>query len=380
MTGRDDRLTLWGLVLSLGLHAAVFVGVALAPERDSPGKASRITLVEIELPEEAPPPPPQPREPESAPLKTVRPDRKRPPSRVEVEPVEPRLANDRPSADAPTTEQPLRPPALERPSLIPGGAFALSLDAGVFEEPLEPGGLRAPSISKDLVGDLTRETIGRGKVDRGLVHPYYVQLGKALIKHWDADRAVSKKGLAGFGEQFVQNSKVFNEIWLDKAAQFGATGAPIDAPVSNDNASRRTATVTNNIQGIGGVDLEARKEVSRQMREQFKATRRATIRVTQDLSGKLMKVELVSPSNDAAVDKEALADVRAAAEQLPPPPEEVLDGKKELISTWAFELVVSITPPVPTFTFEFDEALGFIDARLPLDRRIYKKVRLVSVD
>ena len=38
------------------------------------------------------------------------------------------------------------------------------------------------------------------------------------------------------------------------------------------------------------------------------------------------------------------------------------------------------TPPIPTFTFEFDEALGFIDARLPLDRRIYKKVRLVSVD
>lgn len=380
MKGRDDRLTLWGLVLSLGLHAAVFVGVALAPERQSPGAKSRITLVEIELPRTAPPPP-EPPEPEQAPVRTSRPDRKRPATPVEPdEPAERRLASDRPAADTPSAEAPLRPPAIERPSLLPGGTFALSLDAGVFDEPLEAGGLHAPSISKDLVGDLTRETIGRGKVDRGLVHPYYVQLGKALIKHWDADRAVSKKGLAGFGEQFVQNSKVFNEIWLDKAAQFGATGAPIDAPVSNDNASRRTATVTNNIQGIGGVDLEARKEVSRQMREQFKATRRATIRVTQDLSGKLVKVELVSPSNDAAVDKEALADVRAAAEQLPPPPEEALEGKKELVSTWAFELVVSITPPVPTFTFEFDEALGFIDARLPLDRRIYKKVRLVSVD
>lgn len=376
----DDRFTLWALVISLGLHGAALVGVALMPDRPVPGsKNSRITLVEIDLPRPEEPKPPEEPRPEQPKPRT---ERRVPEVAPEASSEAPALTSDRPQADAPSSSslEPLRAPTPERPLLIPGGAFALSLDAGVFDEPVEPGGLRAPAISKDLVGDLTRETIGRGKVDRGLVHPYYVQLGKALIKNWDADRAVSKKGLAGYGEQFVQNSKVFNEIWLDKATQFGATGAPIDAPVSNDNASRRTATVTNNIQGIGGVDLEARKEVSRQMREQFKTTRRATIRVVQDASGKLTKVELLSPSNDAQVDKEALADVRAAAEKLPPPPEEVLEGRKELVSTWAFELVVSITPPVPTFTFEFDEALGFIDARLPLDRRIYKKVRLVSVD
>jgi TonB family protein len=250
----------------------------------------------------------------------------------------------------------------------------------VYADEEDFSGLRAPLAPQDLVGELTKETIGRGKVDRGLVNPYYVTLGKALIKHWDADRSVSKKGLAGFQEQFVQNAKVFNEIWMDKAAQYGATGAAIDAPVTNDSTSRRTSVTTNNIQGITGVDLESRKEVSRQMREQFKATRRATIRVVQDAQGKLVKVELLSPSNDSNVDREALADVRAAAEKLPPPPPEALEGRTELRSTWAFELVVSISPPVPTFTFEFDEALGFIDARLPLDRRIYKKVRLVSVD
>ncbi|MBL8934608.1 MAG: TonB C-terminal domain-containing protein, partial [Archangium sp.] len=380
--GRNDTLTLAGFVISLGLHAAAFVAVARMPERQVRDSSTRITMVEVEFPPtpppvvEEPPKPPEPQKPVDKPVKKNVPVVKQPAPTPET-PVEP-LQSDRPQQDTPT--EPLRPPTIERPSLIPGGSFALALDAGVFEDVDEPKGLRAPEISKDLVGDLTRETIGRGKVDRGLVHPYYVQLGKALIKNWDADRAVSKKGLAGYGEQFVQNTKVFNEIWLDKAAQFGATGAPIDAPVSNDNASRRTATVTNNIQGIGGVDLEARKEVSRQMREQFKATRRATIRVTQNLEGKLLKVELVSPSNDASVDREALADVKAAAEKLPPPPEEVLQGKKELVSLWAFELVVSISPPVPTFTFEFDEALGFIDARLPLDRRIYKKVRLVSVD
>ncbi|MDP1919484.1 MAG: TonB C-terminal domain-containing protein [Myxococcales bacterium] len=380
MKPRDDTLSLWALVISLGLHGVAALVIAFRPDHVPPSSSSTgMTLVEMTIEEPKPPvvEPPQPPEPPVSPRAEKR-TPKVVPKDTTPEPA-PTLQNDRPQVDVAATE-PLRAPTPARPLLIPGGAFALTLDAGVFEPEDEPRGLHAPSVPQDLVGELTKETIGRGKVDRGLVHPYYVTLGKALIKNWDADRAVSKKGLAGFGEQFVQNSKVFNEIWLDRAAQFGATGAPMDAPVSNDNASRKTATVTNNIQGIGGVDLEARKEVSRQMREQFKATRRATIRVTQNTDGRLVKVELVAPSNDSAVDKEAIADVRAAAEKLPPPPAEALEGRTELISTWAFELVVSISPPIPTFTFEFDEALGFIDARLPLDRRIYKKVRLVSVD
>jgi TonB family protein len=131
---------------------------------------------------------------------------------------------------------------------------------------------------------------------------------------------------------------------------------------------------------LQGVDLDARKELQREMSKQFKATRRAIIRVVQDPSGKLLKVELVDPSNDQNVDREALKDVRAAAEKLPPPPPEALEGRAQLSSLWSFELIISISPPIPTVTFEFDEALGFIDARLPLDRRIYKKVRLVSVE
>ncbi|MDX2011245.1 MAG: TonB C-terminal domain-containing protein [Myxococcaceae bacterium] len=381
MKPRNDRWTYWALAASLALHGAAFVVVVRTPDRVAPAsERTRISLVEIEFPTPPPEPPAPPAvEPKAPPRPAPAAPRVRP-APAPPPPDERPLASDRPQADAPV-EPRLEAPRIERPSLVPGGSFALSLDAGAFLEDDEPKGLRAPTVSTDLVGDLTRDTIGRGKVDRGLVHPYYVQLGKALIKNWDADRAMNQKGgLAGYGEQFVQNTKLFNEIWLDKAAQFGATGAPIDAPVSNDNASRRTALVNNGIQGIQGVDLEARKEVSRQMREQFKTTRRATIRVTQDLGGRLLKVELLSPSNDATVDKEAMADVRAAAEKLPPPPTEATEGKRNLVSVWAFELVVSISPPVPTFTFEFDEALGFIDARLPLDRRIYKKVRLVSVD
>ena len=50
-----------------------------------------------------------------------------------------------------------------------------------------------------------------------------------------------------------------------------------------------------------------------------------------------------------------------------------------MTSLWQFELIVSIAR-VPTLRFEFDEAVAFVDARLPLDRRLYKRVRLVAVE
>lgn len=40
---------------------------------------------------------------------------------------------------------------------------------------------------------------------------------------------------------------------------------------------------------------------------------------------------------------------------------------------------ISITPPLPVVEVEFDEVLGLKDLRLPLDRRIWKRVRLVAV-
>lgn len=288
-----------------------------------------------------------------------------------VEPApKPEPVSDAPTADAPVAAAPrLLAPRLGLPSL----GISLSMDAGVELAQEEERGLRAPEIPKDLVGELARATLGKGKVDRGLVHPYYQQLGKALLKTWDADRAVSARGIKGWADSTVANTKAFNRIWLEKAQVYGSSGSPFDVA-----ADGRAKPLNDRL--LPGQDLQARREVAKEMSKQFKSSRRAEIRVTQAASGKLVKVELIKPSNDANVDNQALVDVRAAAEKLPAPPEDALNGRPVLVSIWEFELVVSITPPVPTFTFEFDEALGFVDVRLPLDRRIYKKVKLLSVD
>ncbi|MBK7863716.1 MAG: TonB family protein [Archangiaceae bacterium] len=305
-------------------------------------------------------PPPVPREVEE------------PPREV---PPEPKL----PPSDLPRADSPLRLPGItEGGNGLSLPSVMLSVDAGyVVQE--ERRGLHAPEIPKDLVGVTAKEALGRGRVARGMVHPYYVQLGKALIKQWDADRAVSATGLKGFVDSALENNRLWNNIWQEKARLYAKSGNPI---ADEDMPKGPSRPINDRMMPYGGnpIDQQARRDLQQQMNAQFRATRRATIRVVQDLEGRLTKVELVEPSNDEHVDREALADVRAAAAKLPPPPAEAMEGKHELSSLWSFELVVSITPPVPTFTFEFDEVIGFIDARMPLDRRIYKKVKLVSVE
>lgn len=377
MRRRSDNLAAWALLGSALLHGGFLLWLGLRHEEPwvVPGKPVELIIVEVVRPPPAPPAPPSP----AAPPRPRPPPMARVNERVEPPPpkppAEPPPQSDRPVADAPAA------PALQRlpfapPSLVPGSAFALSLDAGVQDDVPRLGELSTPT-PQQLVERTARETIGRGRVDRGLVNPYYSQLGKALVKNWDADRAVKQGGLKGYGEQLVQNTRIWNEVWLGRAEQYAKTGSPLG---DEDLAPQRRAPVNDRIQGLPGVDLEQRKELQRAMGSQFSATRKATIRVVQDKTGKLLRVELVTPSSDATVDREAMQDVRDAAEKLPPPPDDALEGRQRLSSLWSFELIVSISPPVPTFTFEFDEALKTFDARLPLDRRIYKKVRLVSVE
>jgi hypothetical protein len=83
-------------------------------------------------------------------------------------------------------------------------------------------------------------------------------------------------------------------------------------------------------------------------------------------------VELVTLSNDAQVDREVIANIRAAAER-------PLQGRTKLVSLWQIELIISVSPPVPTLSLEFDAETKVTDMRMPLDRRLYKRMRLLEV-
>ncbi len=147
----------------------------------------------------------------------------------------------------------------------------LSLDAGYVVD--GNMGLHAPTVPQDIVAEAAKERLGRGRVERGMVHPYYVTLGKALIKTWDADRAVSSAGLKGYIESMGENTRTWNNIWKERAAQFGKAGSPFE---DNPDIPMRPINDRINPFGGNGVDQQAKRELARQMNSAFKSTRRAT--------------------------------------------------------------------------------------------------------
>jgi hypothetical protein len=228
--------------------------------------------------------------------------------------------------------------------------------------------------ARQLVESTVRRTIGRGKVERGLVHPYFGELGRALVARWQPDRAVTENGLSGFSGQLGRGLSGFAKAWKQQAESYGASGSPY---------GRESQLNPDDIPLVGNSDMQElarQRRLRAQLREQSRESRRALVRVVQDRSGRLVSVELLRPSRDRATDRTALEDVQASAQLLPVPPPEALGDRERLVSLWEFEMIVSITPPVPVVAFEFDLALKHFDARTPLDRRIYKRVRLVEIE
>ena len=221
------------------------------------------------------------------------------------------------------------------------------------------------------------EAQGRQRVEYGLVDPYFFQLGRSLIDAWKAEEHVKQSGLRGWMQEMDENVEQLSAIWQKNARQFAATGSALKDPRQGTNDA--LAAAPEDRAGTRS-SVAARDAYERQLKEQFTARKRALFRVVQNRDGLLRSVTLVEGSDDPAIDRQAIEDVRAAASKLPPPPPNGLGIKEPIVSLWEFQLTVSISPPIPTVSFEFDEVLGFFDVRLPLDRRIYKHVKLVAVE
>ena len=373
------RRLLLALLLSLCLHAGVWLWMEVRrspfqEQRIPPPAPATLQFVEVEVappPEPpkplppSPPPPKPPRRPPPAVAQAPKPQGPPPPTPVEPPPTdtETPTGSDIPRSDGPRAEG----PSLGASRLLPSPSLSWSPDRGVD---IPDAGVPVPATPEERVADMVMEGVRRGKVDRGLVHPYYSELGKSLLKNWDAERAVSAKGIKGFLDQTRGNSAEWMRVWSDRAAAYANTGSALDAD---------TPEAYDRLPPGGDPSLEARRALRRQMKEQFRSTRRATVRVVQDTEGRLLSVELVTPSNDLQIDREAVADIRAAAARLPVPPPEALQSRTQLVSLWQIELIISISPPVPTLSIEFDAEMKLTDLRMPLDRRLYKRVRLLEV-
>jgi TonB C terminal len=222
---------------------------------------------------------------------------------------------------------------------------------------------------------LFREDLGRQKVQSGLADPSFNDLGKALVAAWTPETVVNDRGFSGYLKHLGQGLAEYAGTWLRQAGQYGRTGSPF-APGEIPPGLGSLAAVPESL----ATQISDQMAVARAMAEQSRVSHAALVRIVQRADGRLVSVELLRPSNDSSVDAQALRDLRAVAATLPPPGPGALAGRATVASTWEFTLVVSITPPIPMIFIRLDEVLGLLDARVPLDRRLFKLVRLVSVE
>ncbi|MFZ5470596.1 MAG: hypothetical protein ACOZIN_14270 [Myxococcota bacterium] len=95
-------------------------------------------------------------------------------------------------------------------------------------------------------------------------------------------------------------------------------------------------------------------------------------RLVQDRAGYLVRIDLVSRSEDAEVDAEALSDLQRVSDSFPPPTEDAIGEREYLASLW--ELAYVPPPAIPPL--EFDVVDLFDKKAIP--PRSTKKLRLLT--
>ena len=232
-----------------------------------------------------------------------------------------------------------------------------------------------PPTPEGRLQRLFREDMGREKVKSGLADPFFLDFGRSLLAVWAPEKVVTDRGLSGYLKHLGVAVVDWANTYATQAANYGRSGSPFGpggAPLSLSGLTAVPEGVTTQIADqMAGM---------RAIADQSRTRHSALVRVVQRADGHLVSVQILRPSDDSSVDAQALRDLREAAARLPAPTPSALAGRTQVTSVWEFSLEVSITPPLPMISVQFDEVLGLFDARVPLDRRLFKLVRLVSVD
>ena len=233
----------------------------------------------------------------------------------------------------------------------------------------------SPPTPEGRLQQLLREDQGREKVRSGLADPFFLDLGRSMLAVWAPEKVVTDRGLSGYLKHLGVAVVDWANTYATQAASYGRSGSPFGpggAPLSLSGLTAVPEGITTQIADqMAGM---------RAIADQSRTRHAALVRVVQRADGHLVSVQILRSSDDSSVDAQALRDLRDAAANLPAPTASALAGRTQVASVWEFSLEISITPPLPMITVQFDEVLGLVDARVPLDRRLFKLVRLVSVD
>jgi hypothetical protein len=327
------------LVVSLLLHAVLILLVWRVPvTRRVPVERAGQAPVEIEI-AQLPPPKPTPEKPSATP--PARGERER--KRAEVP------SSQKGTGTATPPAVPSAPPPGEkgveaaRPSLVPRDS-ALGVPAPPGDA---PGGRTVrpddPSLSelaqrteeeltvKERLDALAEDAIAESRAQRGLPHPYLVQVGEALRATLDSAPGGTPAALgAPDAAAFLLNS------YLNAAQEYARTGkAGVTVPGPSPHQTEKQREIFGD--AAQWVRAYTQSAETIQNLSYGAPLLSLTLELRQTTNGRLLSQKIVQRSSSASFDAFVLRVVPQALAKLGPVPEPALRGRDELKSVWRIE-------------------------------------------
>ncbi|MCI0573467.1 MAG: TonB C-terminal domain-containing protein [Myxococcaceae bacterium] len=353
------RSLLAALVVSVALHACLLLFLWRTPRRPPPPPASRpldVDIVFSGLPAETPlqqgtpaegPRQPTPRPPSPRPLaEAPRPAAPEPPP--PASPMPPPAKAPRPAGEQELSLDAPDMPAGPRVTLVPRSDFPVPVTPGLSEgaaPSAQPGRTqRATDAPENAAERLAREAaeartrvqdwavdaLAEGRVRDGRLHPYYVELRRAL----EAQVRTPPKGLAlpNVPQELVAG-------YLKKMQRYGAGQAPeADFAMGTERELQTIAQGMPPFERALTQDASAASAVGRRIwgkAEKPPPALRAVVEIRQGPDGRLTDKVLLTSSGNPLFDRHALESAQRALESMASPPADV--ATRGLRSTWACE-------------------------------------------
>ncbi|AKJ04073.1 FrgA [Archangium gephyra] len=320
-----------------------------------------------------PPPPPAPATPRQGP-ETRQSQAGRKGDRSRTAPP----AADTPPAPAPlASDVPRAEPGPEKPSLLPSADTLALQSGGDFPvPPPEPGPpgtrLRAPArpaSPQELATETARDTIARRRVESGLTHSYFGDLGKALVRRFRQSHAEVERGQTT-KEKVAQKARDVGSV----LSRSGEMEDPMKHPRRVDPLAAGPASHP--------MLEDAQKRLAYSLPNKWTHSEGVTVvRLTQGADGKVLSVELLAPSGNGELDQAAVTAVKELGEELTSLPPEVLMGRDSVVSEWKFELLRTVGGPAANgvgIVGTFDPVTGVEDALPTFAARSQVRVTLVA--
>ncbi|MFL5349094.1 MAG: energy transducer TonB [Hyalangium sp.] len=211
--------------------------------------------------------------------------------------------------------------------------------------------------------------MARRRVENGLVHPYFGDVGKQLLRRFGQRHASVERGLTE-GEKVARKERDVSSV-LSRSAE-------MEDPLAHPRRPDPLASAPSSHPSLE----EAQESLAYSLPYLWTYSEGATVvRLTQAADGKVLAVEVIASSGNGELDKAAVTAVWDLGEELPALPPEVVMSRDSVVSEWKFEVQRTVAGPAALgvgAVATFDPVLGTGDVLHSFEARSQVRVTLVA--